>query len=338
MSIASVTIFVYACIAFIFSAKSPIFAERLDGTVGEALRKFLANASSAVPFSLFELIILFSPIILFAILFRIFRAKDLKKSKSIFISALTALSLFVSLYILTIGISNLSNDKYIKLLPQNSEFSNEKLYSAADKILLQLWDNNPEKGSMSASDTAAELEEAYSKLLSERVTLKKPKKIHFSTLFSYTGATALYSFPTGEVNLNTLIPNYILPFTLAHEYAHFIGAGSELDANFLAVAACIESDVPYIKYSGYLCALEYILSDIRKESANMYTYIYKSLPVYVTKDIKEYSEFSKKYHKGTAFAIFSGANKVHLDNFDMHGRASYSAVTKALAVYIDNLL
>lgn len=81
---------------------------------------------------------------------------------------------------------------------------------------------------------------------------RKPKPAAFSRLMSRTGFTG-YIFPfTGEITLNVDCPLVFLPVTVAHESAHQRGVGPEQEANFAAVAACLDSGQPLYEYSGWL--------------------------------------------------------------------------------------
>ena len=42
------------------------------------------------------------------------------------------------------------------------------------------------------------------------------------------------------------------PFLLAHEWSHLAGFADESEANFIGILACLRSDVPAIRYSGWL--------------------------------------------------------------------------------------
>ena len=57
--------------------------------------------------------------------------------------------------------------------------------------------------------------------------------------------------PTGEPNYNVLCPDGFKPFTIAHEMAHSKGAMPEEDANLTAAYICLNSEDPFIRYSGY---------------------------------------------------------------------------------------
>ena len=155
-----------------------------------------------------------------------------------------------------------------------------------------------------------------------------------SKLVSYTGALAIYSFPTGEVNVNTNAPSYTIPFTVLHEFGHSCGLMSEADANFFAYLASLESDSHFIRYSAALSVLEYLLADLKKVNFNAYLCCYNGLSERARNDIKSWQEYSEKYHRGWVFKAFENSNRAHLKTWDMNGSVSYVRVT----VYVTNYL
>ncbi|MDC1142666.1 DUF3810 domain-containing protein [Planctomycetota bacterium] len=72
---------------------------------------------------------------------------------------------------------------------------------------------------------------------------------------------------TAEANYNTNIPDVSKPHTMAHEKAHQRGVASENEANFFGYLACINSEHPYIQYSGYLFAQRQMLSALYRADA-----------------------------------------------------------------------
>jgi hypothetical protein len=85
-----------------------------------------------------------------------------------------------------------------------------------------------------------------------------PKPIYFSGLLSRLGLAGFYMPFTGEPNFNAAQPDFDLPFVIAHEKAHQRGFAREDEANFIAFLVCVNSTHPYVRYSGYLNALNVI--------------------------------------------------------------------------------
>ena len=77
-----------------------------------------------------------------------------------------------------------------------------------------------------------------------------------ATLFSYPmqimGIDGYYNPFTGEGQICTGVPLFVMPFTLCHEMAHQAGIASEGDANLLAYAVCTKSNDATFRYAAYL--------------------------------------------------------------------------------------
>lgn len=83
----------------------------------------------------------------------------------------------------------------------------------------------------------------------------RAKPIFFSRLQSRLGFTGMYSPFTGEANVNVDAPACLVPATIAHEMAHQRMVASELEANFVGIAAAVSCDDVVFQYSGYLMGL-----------------------------------------------------------------------------------
>ena len=83
----------------------------------------------------------------------------------------------------------------------------------------------------------------------------RAKPLVCSKLQSLLGFTGVYFPFTGEANVNVDAPACLVPATIAHEMSHQRMVASELEANFVGIAACISCDDPVFQYSGYLMGL-----------------------------------------------------------------------------------
>lgn len=81
------------------------------------------------------------------------------------------------------------------------------------------------------------------------------KPLLLSRLQSVLGFTGVYFPFTGEANVNVDCPAPLRPATIAHELAHQRMVASELEANFVGIAAAVSCDDPVYQYSGYLLGL-----------------------------------------------------------------------------------
>ncbi len=77
-----------------------------------------------------------------------------------------------------------------------------------------------------------------------------------ATLFSYfmqrMGVDGYYNPFTGEGQVSTRLPTFMMPFTVCHEMAHQAGIAPEGDANLLAYAIATSANDPVFQYSAYL--------------------------------------------------------------------------------------
>lgn len=83
----------------------------------------------------------------------------------------------------------------------------------------------------------------------------KAKPLLCSRLQSILGFTGIYFPFTGEANVNVDAPACLVPATIAHEMSHQRMVASELEANFVGIAACVSCDDVTFQYSGYLMGL-----------------------------------------------------------------------------------
>ena len=109
------------------------------------------------------------------------------------------------------------------------------------------------KASMSLQEIASEVRKAYGIVTdpyfaSHSGAVKPMLSSFIYREFQITGVT--FS-PLAEANIDTMIPNGDIPFTVAHELAHTKGVMREGDANILAFYVCINSDNPLLRFSAY---------------------------------------------------------------------------------------
>ena len=124
---------------------------------------------------------------------------------------------------------------------------------------------------------------------------KSVKRSMFSLLGNYFGFTGYYNPFTGEAQVNTQVPKFILPYTTAHEMAHQIGYAKEEEANFVGYIAATSSTDTLFHYSAYLDLFMYAnrqLSFVDTLAAK--DFAMQLLPE-VKADIREWRTFLLKY-------------------------------------------
>lgn len=160
------------------------------------------------------------------------------------------------------------------------------------------------------------------------------KPVMLSEPMSYTHITGVYTFFTGEANINVNFPDYTIPYTAAHELAHQRGIAREDEANFVAFLVCLESDDPYIRYSAYLNVYEYVVSALRSADKDLYKETYLRLPTTVRAEEAAYSKFFDKYRENVAATVTEATNNSYLQSQGApEGTRSYNMVVDLAVAY-----
>ena len=331
-----IVLFVFATSLLLLSAShiSEDVAVWMNFRVCSRVRGFLANLTSKIQISLFEVLVLISPLLLFLTVRYVCRNE--KQVRMRFFRVLSFLTLLPSLYILTLGIpykAPLLFSEYNKIPNADDVFYTAKIL--CDEVNKNAREIEALPTLRQISSLLSTSYKAVSGKYEVRVeSLPTPKPLITSRAMSYIGTLAFYSFPTGEVNINVDIPSYMIPFTVAHELAHCVGVASEGEASFLAYLVSSESENPYIRYSASLSVLELILSDVKRIDKDEYLKIYDELPARALSDIADYRKYSEKYYGSFTYRASEKINSMHLEVSDRMGKASYSALSRYVTNYI----
>jgi hypothetical protein len=145
--------------------------------------------------------------------------------------------------------------------------------------------------------------------------------------------TGVYTYFTGEANVNVHFPDYSTPFTTAHEFAHQRGYSRENEANFIAFMVCIRSGDPYVEYSGYISMLEYISSALNKTDKEAYKSLYSTLDERIKGEFAAYSEFYYANENVFLGNLSNFINDKYLKSQGTEGIVSYGLVVKLCVAY-----
>lgn len=153
------------------------------------------------------------------------------------------------------------------------------------------------------------------------------KGVALSVPMSYLGITGIYFPFYAEANVNTNIPSYTLPVTMAHEITHAKGVSRENEANVTAYVLCIRSQDSYLKYSGLMSAVSVTLNALGKEE---FEKLYAQLLPEVRQEYRNANEHYKKY-EGIVDEISGFFNDLFLKaNGIQDGTRSYGRTTQSL--------
>ena len=195
----------------------------------------------------------------------------------------------------------------LELLKSN-EYSKEELYSTTQyyikktndlQITLSKSSQDKVESKLSFYQVKNECINSIKKsnwiLINKEITNFPVKKSLFSTPLSYMGFSGYINPFTLEANINYNIPDISLPVTVSHEIAHQIGYAFEDEANYIAIETLSNSKNNYLRYSGNLMAVQYLLAEIKKINPQIHKLYIKDLNVGVIKNIQQKNEYYLKY-------------------------------------------
>ncbi len=339
-----------AGIVHIISEYSAGFSDFVNRYISSAVRGILAVITGVLPFSAAETVVVLIPVLFAAVLVGCFMAANKGNRYGIrFVVGLSSvLSLLYTLFVFSSAVAYNGTPLSLKLGLDLKPAGASELYVAAeymkDKMDTEL-ENIRFKYSGSSvmpyslMEMNALLLEAYDEI-SDKYSFvprlySRIKPIALSEPMTYTHISGMYTYYTGEANLNVNFPDYSLPFTAAHELAHQRGIMPENEANFMAFLVCIQSDDPYIRYSGYLNMYEYLSSALYTADYELFAEIYTSLDPGVKGEIKAYNAFFEKYRENTAADVSSALNDTYLKSQEQSaGEKSYGMVVDLAAAYV----
>ena len=341
-----------SAVFYVIFLNSVTVSDFFNKYVSSIIRAILAHLTSWIPFSLAEMLIILIPLIVVIVV-----ATGIKKYSSTWrnVGVFCVIMLSIASYVFstfTFGFvpayHGSTLDKKMELDKQ--PVSAQELYDTAEILSAKLSEEgkyiiyNGEGASVMPygyEELNSKLMDAYEKAC-EKYDFISPlhsniKEVMLSEPMTYTHISGVYTFFTGEANLNVNFPDYVLPYTAAHEFAHQRGIAREDEANFVAFLVCMESDDHYIRYSAYLNLYEYVSSALYGANRNGASEIYSTLPYGAKTDMAAYSKFFEKY-KETVVSEVSGAVNDTFLNFNgvEEGSKSYGMVVDLAVAYYKN--
>ena len=334
------------------------FADFFNINVAGAVRFVLAKITGIVPTSLGELIVFCLPFILaFIIGFVIYNTKKerYRLLTRFFACAFAVVSLFYSTFVFTLGMGYRGRALEEKLglerkeltakeLEETTAFLVEQINGYVDQV--QFIKDSSSVMPYSFEEMNAKLNDAY-RAASEKYPFvmgysSTIKPVMASKILSKAGLLGMYSYYTGETNVNTDYMDYTLVFTCAHELSHQRGISREDDANFMAFLVCLESDDPYIQYAGYLNMLEYMLNPLyaalkAEGRTSAYSSILRKLDSRVLTEIGVSSQKTEE-NQGVISTVTNKVNDTYIKVQGVSsGSQSYGLVVELTAAYYKKL-
>lgn len=344
--------FLFGLVVYLLSRLIPTFAEYWARYPSHWLRFLLAKCSGILHFSIVEWGILSLPILIGGYFF--FSSRSMKRDDSAYnyyrwlLPLACAILVVIFLFFTAFAPCYFRYSLAENLSLEEREVTAQELYDTAaivcDEIEALKEDVNFLFGGESVmpydfNELVDKVDEAYGKFASEQDFIghfhSRAKPLASSSLFTYTHISGVYTFMTGEVNINVNYPDFIRPFTIAHEFSHQRGIAKEEEANFVAYLVCIGSDDPFVRYSGYTNLLQYLMDALAKADKTLYRKLCtEKLPAEVGGEFDSYSLFFRKYSESTASKVTGGINDVFLTSQgEKAGSASYGLVVDLAVAY-----
>ena len=342
-------IFFFALAVSLLSRISTPFADFWNENIGSVLRLILAYLTTLLPFSLAEYLLLCLPVIAVSLVVYTFRhtVDSTKKTVRFIAGMISSAALIFSILFTNLTPGYFATPVDEKLGLEKLPVSKEELYetslyllenaNAASKEVDFIY-NSFSVMPYTLSELSEKINESYEGICELYDFIQKMsvsvKPVALSKPWTYTHIAGVYTFFTGEANININFPDFTLPFTVAHEMAHQRGISREDEANFIAFLVCINSSDPYIRYSGYISVYEYTASALYSSDKETYFKVLKNMSSEIRSELIAYNNFFEKYEENPAEEIVGGINDAYLQQQGQSaGIKSYDLVTDLAVAY-----
>ncbi len=121
------------------------------------------------------------------------------------------------------------------------------------------------------------------------------KPLYPKGLMLRLSAAGFYCPWAGEGYIDPALHPLQVPFTMAHEMAHVAGITDEGEANLMAWLVCRSHPQYFVRYSGELAYLRYLLRNFRQYDREVHSEVVASLPDEIRGDIQAIYERMQQY-------------------------------------------
>ena len=240
-------------------------SEKATRTVTFAFTNSLGRLSSALPFSLFEVLVCIAVI---AAIFLIIKGivhlakRETARGLCSFTTLVATVLCVVSIYVLDTSFAYNREEPPLDVY-ENGELSDEEILAASDAFFndfialansLERDENGFPVCDMSVEEISELIRKEYAKPDDAYydVYVPKAKGMISSALMSELYLIGITFTPIGEANVNEQAPVSDRIFTIAHEMAHSIGIMREEDANLVATFVLINSENDLLRYAAMM--------------------------------------------------------------------------------------
>lgn len=155
----------------------------------------------------------------------------------------------------------------------------------------------------------------------------------FGALGNYMGYSGYYNPFSGEGQVNTAVPGFLIPFVSCHEMAHQAGYAKENEANFVGFLTARESKDSTLLYSAYLNMFLYANGELRQVDSVTAKQNMEKLEPGVKEDIVQYRKWLRSYDTVVGDLVDIVYNQYLKLNEQPAGRRSYNQVVTWLLAF-----
>ena len=324
------SIFIYffafiSLIIYLLCTKSTEFADNFN-EFSSPFRVIISVFTSAFPFSIFEIFVIFLPIILLFSIFK-YASRGNKQAYNFLNSILMLFLTYFICFVWTLGSGYFTTSIERKMNLDIDNITKTDIYDALTIITNEInqlaRDINYDQNGASTmpytmKDMSLKISEAYTRMdkSNKFVYSTRIKPIFFSRLLSFIRVSGIYIPLTGEANVNINYSDFIITSTSAHEMAHQRGVSKENEACFVGFLALSSSQDKYLKYSGYLDAYGKLLSSLEKEDKNLYN---KILRLIDKRAVKDYNLQAEQSINHSSEKLENSSNKLNDSYLQVNG-------------------
>lgn len=344
----ALVVFLLVMALYTLASSSVIIADYLNGTLCYEYRRMMASFGDLFPFSLFEVLVLSLPITITVVAILAVRRFRRGEGRVRFVMNFVAVILLIlSGHIIALGIGYKASPISDRMGISEVAVDEDGLADTMVYLMNEVNELAPKVARDSAGvfDSGYDFDELSAKILEsygnfyEEYGYPKPfesraKGVYHGSLMSYLEITGIYTFFTGEANVNTAFPDFDIVFTTAHELAHQRGIMRENEANFISYVVCSTSSDEALRYGGALTMYEYISSALYRTDPDRYTEIAVGLSDLAWADILASREVIKKYSNTIIGDISNAVNDAYLKGSGTEGVVSYGRVVELAVSYI----
>lgn len=331
----------------------PAFAEWFTLYPASFFRLVLGAISSLFPFSLFEILIalgilylLFLLVLIPATLWRKKKEKKALRLTSFLLTVPVVLLTVADLFALTFASSYYRPSPMGEIAPDTATVEAEDVFYTLDSLIGIINETAPhltlnEKGESASPDFATVNQkvqkacDAFGEKHGFYQSRGYRSKVFLSSpLMTYTHISGIFGFFTGEANVNTNYPHFVVTPSLAHESCHARGIAPENECNFLAAVILMESEDPYLRYCGANFVLDDFISACRRLDRDRTNEALKALDPVYSRDMAYYSAFFAPYRDSSAAKVADATNSAYLKSMGQkEGTVSYSRIIRLTSAY-----